>query len=51
VRVQVPAEKTIAAVKLLEANVPVPYKMEGQTLVVEVPSILVHEVVAIDFVM
>jgi len=27
----------------------VPYGMQGNTVVVEVPTILVHEVVAVDF--
>ena len=49
VRVQIPAGRKVAAVKLLASGTQVPYGMEGNTLVVEVPSILVHEVVAVDF--
>ena len=49
VRVQVPEGRTIAGVKLLATGSQVPYRLEGKTLIVEVPSILVHEVVAVDF--
>jgi hypothetical protein len=49
VRVQVPQSRTVRCVKLLASGATVPYRFEGRTLVVEVPSILVHEVVAIDF--
>ena len=49
VRVQVPEGRTIAGVKLLASGSQVPYRLEGKTLIVEVPSILVHEVVAVDF--
>jgi hypothetical protein len=49
VRVQIPAGRKVAAVQLLASGTQVPYQMQGNTLVVEVPSILVHEVVAVDF--
>ncbi|HEY9076180.1 MAG TPA: beta-galactosidase trimerization domain-containing protein [Anaerolineaceae bacterium] len=49
VRVQLPEDRKVAAVRLLAAGRQVPYCLEGNRLVVEVPSILVHEVVAVDF--
>jgi hypothetical protein len=49
VRVQIPQGRKVATVKLLASGSQVPYALEGNTLVVEVPSILVHEVIAVDF--
>ena len=49
VRVQIPAGRKVAGVKLLASGTQVAYGMEGNTLIVEVPTILVHEVVAVDF--
>ena len=49
VRVQLPKGRTIAGVKLLASGSQVPYRLDGKYLIVEVPSILVHEVVAVDF--
>ncbi len=49
VRVHLPQGRAVAGVKLLASGAQVPYRLQGQTLVVDVPSILVHEVVAVDF--
>ena len=49
VRVQLPAGRAVAGVKLLDSGAQVPYRLDGDYLVVEVPPILVHEVVAVDF--
>jgi hypothetical protein len=50
VRVQVPENRAVAGVTLLADGSKPPFRMESRALVVEVPSILVHEVVAVDFV-
>jgi hypothetical protein len=50
VRVQLPQGRTAGGVKLLSSGAQAPYRLERQALVVEVPSILLHEVIAVDFV-
>jgi hypothetical protein len=49
-RVSIPPGRIVARVTLLETGSHPPYHLEGQSLEVEISSILVHEVVAIDFV-
>jgi hypothetical protein len=50
VRIRIPASRRVAKAKLLVANKEVPHRREGEFVLVEVPSIGVHEVVALDFV-
>ena len=49
VSVQLPDSATIASVKLLKAGTSVPYLISDGRLETEVPSILDHEIIAIDF--
>jgi hypothetical protein len=49
VSLQIPAGRRIKRVHLLTAARDVPYRSEGGTISLEVPSIALHEVVAIDF--
>jgi hypothetical protein len=49
VRVRVPAGKRIRKAQLLVAGVETHYRTDGDAIVVEVPSIRVHEVIALDF--
>jgi hypothetical protein len=48
VRIRVPAGKRVVGAKLLVAGKAVPHRAEGEMVVVEVASIGVHEVVALD---
>lgn len=50
VRIQIPSVKKIARVKLLVAGRSIPYHQEGGTILAEVPSVELHEVIALDFV-
>lgn len=47
-RIRVPGGRRVTKVHLLAAGTPVPYREENGAIVVEVPSIGVHEVVALD---
>jgi hypothetical protein len=49
VRIQIPEGRHIARAKLLVAGREIPYKRERNFILVDVPSISVHEVVALDF--
>ena len=49
VSVKLPASATIKSVKLLKAETSAPYKIAHGRLETEVPSILDHEIIAIDF--
>jgi hypothetical protein len=49
VRIQVPQGRRIGKAKLLVANRQVPYRHERGAILVELPSIELHEVVALDF--
>jgi hypothetical protein len=49
ISLRVPADRRIQRVHLLSAARDVAYRAEGNTIVLEVPSIALHEVVAIDF--
>jgi hypothetical protein len=49
VRLQLPAGREAGAVKLLRAGVTPDFRHEQDSLVIRVPSILDHEVVAVDF--
>ena len=49
VRIRVPAEKRVTKVHLLVAGVETHYRKDGDAILVEVPSIRVHEVIALDF--
>jgi hypothetical protein len=46
---RVPSSRRVARVHLLVAARDVPYRAEGSTVSLEVPSIQLHEVVAVDF--
>lgn len=49
VRVRIPEERRIAKVQLLVAKRPVPYRQRSDAIELEVPSVGLHEVIAIDF--
>ena len=49
VRIRVPASRRVAKTKLLVANKEIPHRTEGEFVLVEVPSISIHEVIALDF--
>lgn len=49
VTLRLPAGARLARVRLLEADVGADYRRQGDQLVVQVPQVVVHEVVAIDF--
>jgi hypothetical protein len=48
VSLELPPGRSVRAVRLLEANVPATTRREGARLVVDVPRIEVHEVIAVD---
>lgn len=48
-RIRVPDGRRVAKVRLLEAGAAVPYREERGAILVEVPTVHVHEVVALDF--
>jgi hypothetical protein len=48
--VQLPAERQVKVVKLLRMGINPTISSEGSRLTVEVPSVLNHEVIAIDYV-
>jgi hypothetical protein len=50
VEIEVPSDAKAKAVKLLTAATAVPYRMRNGRIVVEVPKVEVHEVIAIDIV-
>ncbi|MEO6002515.1 MAG: beta-galactosidase trimerization domain-containing protein [Opitutus sp.] len=49
IRARVPSGERVERVHLLVANAPVPFVQSGEWIEVTVPSILAHEVVAVDF--
>jgi hypothetical protein len=49
VRLRIPEGKQVSKARLLVAGSPVQYSKDGGALVLEVPSIMVHEVIALDF--
>jgi hypothetical protein len=49
VRIRIPAGKRIGKARLLVAGVETPYRTDGDAILIEVPSIRVHEVIALDF--
>ena len=49
VRIRVPANKRIKKAHLLVAGVETHYRKDGDAILIEVPSISVHEVIALDF--
>ncbi len=49
VRIRVPAGRRVQKARLLVAGSEVPYRMDGGVIMIEVPSIRVHEVIALDF--
>jgi hypothetical protein len=49
VRVRVPQGKQVSKVHLLVAGIEIPYRKDGDTIAMEVPSIGLHEVIALDF--
>jgi hypothetical protein len=49
VRVRVPAGRRVQKARLLVAGSEVHYRNDGDAILIEVPSIRVHEVVALDF--
>jgi hypothetical protein len=48
VRIHLPAGRRVKGARLLVAQKPAPYHMEGDEITIEVPSIAVHEVIALD---
>ena len=48
VRIRIPAGSRVARAKLLVAGRPIPFRNEQGLIVVDVPSIAVHEVIALD---
>lgn len=48
-RIRVPDGRRVSKVHLLAAGKPVPYRAENGAIMLEVPTINVHEVVALDF--
>jgi hypothetical protein len=49
VRIRIPADKRVSRARLLVAGNELPYRMEDGVITAEIPSIEVHEVVALDF--
>ncbi len=49
VRIQIPEGRRAAGVKLLVAGKSIPYQVQKNFILVEVPTVAVHEVVAVDF--
>ncbi|MBV9406649.1 MAG: hypothetical protein JO211_14990 [Acidobacteriaceae bacterium] len=49
VQIRIPGAQSITAVRLLVAGRAVPYRRTGETITLEVPSISLHEVIAVDF--
>jgi hypothetical protein len=49
VQIRVPGGRKVRSVKLLVANQPVHHRLENDTIAFELPSIGLHEVVAVDF--
>jgi Hypothetical glycosyl hydrolase 6/Beta-galactosidase trimerisation domain len=49
VRIRVPSGKRIHKARLLVAGSEIHYRTDGDTILIEVPSIRVHEVIALDF--
>jgi hypothetical protein len=49
VRATMPEKTKVSAVRLCVANTPAQYRMSGNILEVEVPSVRLHEMIAIDF--
>ncbi|HEX4029496.1 MAG TPA: hypothetical protein VHX20_03985 [Terracidiphilus sp.] len=49
VRIRIPANKRVSRARLLVAGNELPYRMEDGVITAEIPSIEVHEVVALDF--
>jgi hypothetical protein len=49
VRIRVPADRHITKAHLLVAGVGAHYRENGDAVLIEVPSIRVHEVIALDF--
>ncbi len=49
VRVRIPDGRRVTATRLLVAGSDVPHRVEGETIVLEVPTINVHEIVAFNF--
>ena len=43
-----PADAQVRAVRLLEADQPAQFRIEGKRLIATVPSIAIHEIVAVD---
>jgi hypothetical protein len=50
VSLELPPGQSVKAVRLLEADVPATTRSQAGRLLVEIPRILVHEVIAVDFV-
>jgi Hypothetical glycosyl hydrolase 6/Beta-galactosidase trimerisation domain len=50
VRIRIPGDRNIGKVHLLVGQTNVPYRRENETVELDVPSIKLHEVIAIDFV-
>ena len=50
VRVRIPDKRSIAKVQLLVRKGEIAYRQEGDAIELEVPSVALHEVIAIDFV-
>jgi len=48
VRIRIPDGSRVAGTKLLVAGKPIPFTNEHGVIVVDVPSIAVHEVIALD---
>ena len=48
VSLELPHGRTAKAVKLLETGVDAAFHAEGRRLIVNVPSLLAHEIVAVD---
>jgi hypothetical protein len=49
VSIRVPGNRTVSAVRSLVADRDVPHRQQGDFVLLEVPSIALHEVIAIDF--
>jgi hypothetical protein len=49
VHIQIPGGRKVKQAKLLVAGKNIPFRAEGGAIEVEVPSIAIHEVVALDF--
>jgi hypothetical protein len=49
VRIQAPAGRRVKQAKLLVAGQSIPYRTEQTCILLDIPSIVVHEVVALDF--